>query len=347
MPVYWTFSTVQYSRVMQEKCPLISIVSAGQEHFILIIQEYCTVGTVTVYSIQKQCTVVTVTVYSIQEYCTVGTVTVYSMQKQCTVVTVAVYSIQNIVIKVLAPLLLPKQCFKLYFFRCKEKCLIKRTIFRTFLLGPERLVQKIAQKRPFHCTILGKIFWRYFFIFYQDNSELTYSSCMTTWDCIIGPYHQVCGPDLIEKHSPSARRANRIRQRQARLHSVGFVWNTVQQALLHYTVYRNSVQCALLQCTVYRNIVQWALVKYAVYSFQEYCKVGTITLYSIQEYYTVGTGKVKIIQEYCAVGTFTVTLQEYCTMGIHYTGTVYKKNCLGFTIHYQLVFCPENCSKET
>ena len=46
--------------------------------------------------------------------------------------------------------------------------------------------------------------------------------CRTTRSCIIGPYHQGCGPDSIEKDSRSARRAGRSRQRQARLHTVGF-----------------------------------------------------------------------------------------------------------------------------
>ena len=48
------------------------------------------------------------------------------------------------------------------------------------------------------------------------------SSCRKTRRCIIGPYHQRCGPDSIEKDSWSARRANCSRQRRARLHTVGF-----------------------------------------------------------------------------------------------------------------------------
>ena len=57
-------------------------------------------------------------------------------------------------------------------------------------------------------------------------SALAYgtSRCRTTRSCIMGPYHQGCGPDSIEKDSRLARRADRSRQRQARLHtvSVGF-----------------------------------------------------------------------------------------------------------------------------
>ena len=49
-----------------------------------------------------------------------------------------------------------------------------------------------------------------------------YNSCRTTRSCIIGPYHQGCGPDSIEKDSRSARRADRSCQRQVRLHTVGF-----------------------------------------------------------------------------------------------------------------------------
>ena len=51
---------------------------------------------------------------------------------------------------------------------------------------------------------------------------LVQHSCRTTQSCITGPYLQGCGPDSIEKDSQSARRADRSRQRQARLHTVGF-----------------------------------------------------------------------------------------------------------------------------
>ena len=51
---------------------------------------------------------------------------------------------------------------------------------------------------------------------------LLQQGCRTTRSCINGPYHQGCGPDSIEKDSWLARRADRSRQRQARLHTVRF-----------------------------------------------------------------------------------------------------------------------------
>ena len=61
----------------------------------------------------------------------------------------------------------------------------------------------------------------YYYTLYWGEDSGQYN-CRTTQSCIIGPYHQGCGPDSIEKDSRSARRADRSRQRQARLHTVGF-----------------------------------------------------------------------------------------------------------------------------
>ena len=52
--------------------------------------------------------------------------------------------------------------------------------------------------------------------------HLLQQRCRTTQNCIIKPYHRGCGQDSIEKDSQLARRADHSRQRQARLHTVGF-----------------------------------------------------------------------------------------------------------------------------
>ena len=74
------------------------------------------------------------------------------------------------------------------------------------------IIINLSQNRALHCTILSSK------MYYQDITELSNSSCMTTWTCIIGSYHKGYGLDSKEKDSWSAR------QRQARLHTVGLVW---------------------------------------------------------------------------------------------------------------------------
>ena len=71
----------------------------------------------------------------------------------------------------------------------------------------------------------GAYHYKYFISYKKKQNKMKYllqQRCRTTRSCIIGPYHQGCGPDSIEKDSRSARRADRSRQRQARLHTVGF-----------------------------------------------------------------------------------------------------------------------------
>ena len=67
-------------------------------------------------------------------------------------------------------------------------------------------------------------------------------SCRTTRSCIIGPYHQGCLPDSIEKDSWSARRADCSRQRLARLHTTVIKKNHKMTFLSHQCC-RTSRSC--------------------------------------------------------------------------------------------------------
>ena len=80
--------------------------------------------------------------------------------------------------------------------------------------GFQKSIQKskITQKRPQKSKFTPKIQKRIFFFNSQKN--VFFLTRFESRSCIIGPYHQGCGPD-----SRSAYRADRTCQRQARLHT--------------------------------------------------------------------------------------------------------------------------------
>ena len=61
-------------------------------------------------------------------------------------------------------------------------------------------------------------------LFFYKMKYLFQQRWRTTCSCRHKALLSSRGPDSIEKDSRSARRANRIRQRQARLHTVGLWW---------------------------------------------------------------------------------------------------------------------------
>ena len=94
-------------------------------------------------------------------------------------------------------------------------------IFQDFFLLPNKVPKSTINFGTF-VTGVKPTHWCLLRPWFVIEGGVGYSSCRTTRSCIIGPYHQGCGPNLIEKDSQSARRANRSRQRQARLHTVEF-----------------------------------------------------------------------------------------------------------------------------